>query len=159
MSSALPSFQPAPPPSAGWAAAPPHVPLPPAGTTFAPTPPPRTSGLAVVAVVLAALALVGVVVTALWTGLGEGGDDDYGYGPLTGQLAVRDGGVPGVDLAAAVRSEVEGDGGYVTRMNCPDTPRVAQNVTTVCHGVVDESDWAMVVFFEDTGGSYTVLPV
>ena len=164
MPTTQPSFQPAPPPGAGWAAAPPHLPLPPPGTpAFPPAPPARTSGLAVVAVVLAALALVGTVVSALWFGGSgiEGSDDDgYGaWGPLTGQVAVVGGALPGDDLAAAVRREVEIDGGVVERMSCPDTAAVGQNVTTVCHAVVDDYEWAMVVFFEDAGGHYTILPV
>lgn len=113
--------------------------------------------------VLAALALVGTVVTALWFGgSGVEGSDDGGYdgwGPLTGQVAVVDGALPGDDLARALRRAVEVDGGVVGRMSCPDTATVGQDVTTVCHAVVDEYEWAMVVFFEDDDGRYTVLPL
>ncbi|GAA1835914.1 hypothetical protein GCM10009714_16880 [Microlunatus capsulatus] len=111
--------------------------------------------------VLASLAMVGTVVSALWFGGSgiEGSSEDGYWGPLTGQIAVDDGRVAGVDLAAAVRSHVESDGGQVGRMSCPDTAGVGQNVTTVCHGQVDDAEWAMVVFFEDTGGNFTILPV
>lgn len=158
-----PSYPPPPYPSAsippGWYAQPP-VPGPPAP----PAPPataPRSSALLVTSLVLAAAALAGVLGVVVWLAAGgtPGGAGGGGWAPLTGQVAARGGTLSGEDLATAVRQRIRDDGGSPTRMTCPDTARVAQNVTTVCHGVIDEDDWAVVVFFEDTSGNYTLLPV
>ena len=31
-----------------------------------------------------------------------------------------------------------------------------KGVVSVCHGTVDDEDWAVVVFFEDNDGRYTL---
>jgi hypothetical protein len=49
--------------------------------------------------------------------------------------------------------------GDVSDLRRPDTPSVAQNVTTVCHGMISGSAYAVVVFFEDASGRFTLLPV
>ena len=131
----------------------------PAATALVP-PPVGGRGLLITSIVLASAALAAVLGVVVWlaaTGgpLGDGG----GYAPLTGQVAPRGGAVSGEDLAAVVRQRIRDDGGSPTRMNCPDTPTVAHSTTTVCHGVIDEDDWAVVVFFEDSSGNYTLLPI
>jgi hypothetical protein len=44
-------------------------------------------------------------------------------------------------------------------MNCPDTAKVGQGVVTVCHGVVSSSEYAIVVYFEDKDGHFTLDPI
>jgi hypothetical protein len=137
----------------------PARPAPGPGPAFVPQPAPTRSRLPVVATVLAATALAavfGVIVWLISAGPPLPGGD-FG-GPLTGQVAVRGTTLPGADLASEVRQRIRDDGGDPSEMTCPDTPAVRQGVTTVCHGVIDEDDWAIVVFFEDSSGNYTLLP-
>lgn len=165
-----PQFQPAPPPSPGWAAAPPHLPiLPP--PPHVPTPPPAPGSgwafaLGVIAVVLAAVAAIGVFGVVVWLNAGGSatadGDEDessWAWGPITGQVTVSDAALSGDALATTLRQVIRDDGGTTSDLRCPDTTAVRQNVTTVCHGVVDETDWALVVFFEDADGHFTLLPL
>jgi len=120
-------------------------------------------GLAIAALVLSAVALVGVLAVAVWvlavtSPADEGGG---GTGPLTGQLSASAGGGPvtGDTLASAVSARITQDGGDVSRMDCPKTPKVGQGIVTVCHGVIDLSDYAIVVYFEDQDGRFTLEPL
>lgn len=155
MSMNQPPAEPAPAPPPGWGPAASYYSVD--GRAPAPLPPapsPR-SGLAVTSLVLAAAALLGVLGIIAWLAAAGGSAG----APLTGQVAVRSGTLPGGDLAAAVQQRIRDDGGNPWRISCPDTAAVSQNVTTVCHGRIDGEDWAIIVFFEDTSGSYTLLPV
>jgi hypothetical protein len=88
-------------------------------------------------------------------------DHSGSSGPLTGQLSQAPAGaaLSGADLAAAVSGRIQQDGGDVSRMSCPDTAGVAQGVVTVCHGVISGSDYAIVVYFEDKQGRFTLEPL
>jgi hypothetical protein len=114
------------------------------------------SRLPVVAVVLASVALLLAVAAGIAVLAGGSG----GGSPLTGQLSEVRAGAPvaGPDLESEVTQVIEDDGGYVDRMTCPDVPAVAQGVVSVCHGAIDGSEWAVVVFFEDANGRITLLP-
>ncbi len=119
-------------------------------------------GLAITAVVLSALALLGVLATAVWVLAVTGPtDDNTSTGPLTGQLSASPGGgrVTGDTLARTVGDRITQDGGEVSRMDCPDTPKAGQGVVTVCHGVISSSDWAVIVYFEDEDGHFTLEPL
>src|SRR6476469_9855019 len=97
-----------------------------------PPPAPRTGGgrgLAITAVVLSGLALLGVLAVAAWMLVTTApADDNGGTGPLTGQLAAstHGGRLPGDTLAEAVRDRITQDGGDVSRMDCPETAKVDQ---------------------------------
>jgi hypothetical protein len=168
VSSYQPQFPSAPGPPPGWASPTPMpanptpmgaYPTPGPGAAFVPQPVPTRSGLPVTATVLAATALAGVLGVIVWLiAVGAPLPGDGPGGPLTGQVAVRGTTLSGADLASAVRQRIRDDGGDPSQMTCPDTPAVYQGVTTVCHGVIDEDDWAIVVFFEDSSGNYTLLP-
>jgi hypothetical protein len=143
---------------------------PPGATPWYPSLPPvvepRTGkngrGLAITGVVLASLALLGVLAVAIWVAVAtDPGSQDGGGGPLTGQLPSVTAGkaLAGSILAKAVTDRIDQDGGDVTRMDCPATPRVGQGVVTVCHGVISDSDYAVVVYFEDPEGRFTLEPV
>jgi hypothetical protein len=67
--------------------------------------------------------------------------------------------VTGDTLARAVSARITQDGGEVSRMDCPETPRVGQGIVTVCHGVISLSDYAVVVYFEDEDGHFTLEPL
>ena len=123
--------------------------------------PAASRGLTVVAVVLASLALLGVlllgVVLVGFLGADGGGG---GSGPLRGTIAPATGArLTGQALADEVSARIRDDGGDPAGITCPDTPKVAQDVTTVCHGSDLGADSAFVVFFEDAKGSYTLLEV
>jgi len=139
---------------------------PPQPAPWQPPPPlpgaPGGRGLAITALVLSLIALLGVVGVGVWVlGTVGPGSQDGSAGPLTGQLAASPGGasVTGATLASAVSARITQDGGDVSRMDCPPTPRVAQGVVTVCHGVVSSSDYAIVVYFEDPDGHFTLEPI
>ena len=120
-------------------------------------------GLAITAVVLSGVALLGVLAVAVWVLVATApADGNSGItGPLTGQLATSTGGgrVTGDALAEAVSARITQDGGDVSRMDCPETPKVSQGVVTVCHGVISLSDYAVVVYFEDKSGRFTLEPL
>jgi hypothetical protein len=132
---------------------------------LAPPPMPSTGGgrgLAITAVVLSAIALLGVLAVAAWVLVATApADEDVSTGPLTGQLAASSHGgrVTGDTLAEAVSARITQDGGEVSRMDCPETAKVDQGIVTVCHGVISMSDWAVIVYFEDRDGRFTLEPL
>ena len=122
-------------------------------------------GLTIAAFVMSALALLGVVAIAalgLLASLGPfgPGDGTGGTVPLTGTLPSTTTLAPlsGDDLQRGVSTRITQDGAGAVDMTCPQTRQVAQNVTTVCHGTIDGDEWAVVVFFEDADGAFTLLP-
>ncbi|MET9023468.1 hypothetical protein ABZV93_26195 [Actinopolymorpha sp. NPDC004070] len=42
---------------------------------------------------------------------------------------------------------------------CPDVASVVQGVVAVCHGTISGDQWAVIVYFEDAQGHYTLVPV
>jgi hypothetical protein len=128
----------------------------------------RSSGIgwAIASLIVSSLALVGVIIlgvviaaTAATFDLGDTGGTG-GMVPLTGQLASAPAGaLAGADLADTVQRRITQDGGDVSRMDCPETSHVVQGVVTVCHGSVSGSDYAVIVFFEDAQGRFTLEPV
>ena len=113
--------------------------------------------MAIVSLVLSCIAVLGVfVIGGDATGSGTGSDV-----PLTGQLSTAPSGQPvtGATLAKDVTARINQDGGDVSRMDCPSTSRIGQGVVTVCHGTVSGSDYAVIVFFEDDSGRFTLNPV
>lgn len=128
---------------------------------------PRGDGhrLAVIGVVLGGTALLGVLLLVAFafvvSFLGPGGaGGGAGYGPMRGTLApVAGSAVSGQALADEVTRQVRDDGGYPEGVSCPATARVAQDVTTVCHGTDDGLESSFVVFFEDDTGAYTLLEI
>ena len=156
-----PGYGPSSPPGYGPPAYPAPVSAPP-GYAPAPASPVRTSGLVVAAFVLATTALLGMLGMVVWL-VGSGGDlgggDDGSTSPLRGTVPVAvSGAVSGPALAEEVRRRIREDGGDPTQLSCPDTARVAQGITTVCHGVIDSEDWNLAVFFESAAGAYSLLP-
>jgi hypothetical protein len=115
--------------------------------------------VAITALVLSLVALLLVLVVALVVVFAGAAFMEEGGEPLTGQLSAPPAGpVTGDTLAKAVTDRITQDGGDVSRMDCPRTPKVGQGVVTVCHGVVDSTDWAIVVLFEDEDGRFTLIP-
>ena len=51
------------------------------------------------------------------------------------------------------------DDGDVSNMKCPDTPKVDAGIVAVCHGSIDGGRWAVVVFFENSRGRFTLDPI
>ncbi|WP_460628369.1 hypothetical protein [Intrasporangium mesophilum] len=150
----------------------------PAAAPMAPVPPPAVAGqrtdtyrgLAIAGFALSVLAVIGVLLLGL--GFLDRGSftpsmadsvssqpDDASsmpVGPLTGTVPVAAGkSLPGDDLANAVEQRLD-DGSSDITMDCPKTRKVAQGVVTVCHGQIDDEDWAVVVYFEDELGTFTL---
>jgi hypothetical protein len=145
-----PNYGPPHPPLNSWHPAP--VP---------PLPSPRSGrGLAITSLVIAALSLLDVAVIARLLIAGPLGTSESG-GPLTRKLPqpVAAGTLSGGDLSKAVSARINQDGGDVSRRDCPATPKVTQGVVTVCHGAVSGSDYAVVVYFEDELGHFTLNPI
>ena len=125
-----------------------------------PTPPTGRSVLPIISLVVSILALAGVLVLAVLLGvsgaLGAGGGD----APLTGQLSSSlAGALRGEVLAQDITEVISDDGGDVSDLRCPDTPSVHQGIATICHGTISGSAWAVAVFFEDSEGRFTALPM
>lgn len=141
---------PAPVPAQQWAA-------PPAPPAYASLGARRNrNGLAIAAVVMSALSLVGVLVLGLLfaTGAGAGGSD-----LLEGSVSATSGTVDGKALASSVRRIVTDDGGDVTRLTCPASTTISAGTVVVCRGRVSDADWALLVVFEDAEGSFVVNPI
>ncbi len=80
--------------------------------------------------------------------------------PLSGQLdPAPAGALRGATLADDLSEVIGDDGGEVSDLRCPDTPSVRQGVVTLCHGTISGSAWAIAVFFEDSHGRFTALPM
>lgn len=135
---------------------PPWYPMP-----AAPAPVRAGRGFAIAGFVLSALALVGVLAIAAWLVFTSPAGDSGRTEPLTGQLAKSPGGaaLTGADLSTTITARIDQDGGNVTEMTCPRTAAVRQGVMTVCHGVISDSPWAVVVYFETAAGRFTLEPV
>lgn len=118
-------------------------------------------GFAIAGFVMSALALVGVLAIGAWLALVGPGDSQGSTQPLTGQLSRFSAGsaLVGTDLSAAVTTRIDEDGGDVTEMTCPRTPKVGQGVVTVCHGVISGAPYAVVVYFETPTGRFTLEPM
>lgn len=116
------------------------------------------NGMAVAAVVMSGLALVGVIVLGLLhltQASGLGGP----VGVLHGTVAVAGGQVGGGELASTLRGIVTDDGGDVESLTCPATSAVGAGEVTVCHGDVSGEEWAFIVVFEDASGTFVVNPI
>lgn len=130
------------------------------------TPAPAGRRLAVTGVVLGGLALLGVVLlgvfalTSTFLGSPDDGSGSGGWEPTRGTIGPNAGaGLGGAELAGEIGRQVRDQGGDPEGLLCPATPKVAQDVTTVCHGDVDGDEYAFVVFFEDAAGTYTLLEI
>lgn len=139
----------------GYATSPPG---PPGYPGYAPAPP--RSPLPLISLITSLVALGGVLVLAAWLAV-SGALFGPELGPLTGQLSDLSPGstVRGADLEAELTTIIRADGGEVSEMRCPDTPTVGQGVVTVCHGSISGDPWAVIVFFEDSQGRFTLQPV
>jgi hypothetical protein len=119
----------------------------------------RGLGLAVSSLVLSLLAMLGVLGVAAWmffAGIPLPGET---ASLLTGRLPAvpTNGTLPGARLAAAVSATVQHGGEEVSDLRCPDTPRVAGGVITVCHGSSSGAPWSVAVVFENRDGQFTLL--
>jgi hypothetical protein len=122
-------------------------------------------GLAIAALVISVVALIGVGVVGLasfaFVGMGLPMPDDaemVGGGPLTGKVSAAAAGatLAGVELSHAVTDLLEKDGAWVENVTCPDVPMVDQGVVTVCHGSMFDEESAFVVYFEGSQGQFTL---
>ena len=123
----------------------------PAQTMYQPA---QRNGLAVAAVVMAGLSLLGVL------GLGVAMLVGSEMGPswaLQGEVQPVNGQTAGDALERELRSLMQDDGSSVEKLTCPDSAPVAQGEVAVCHGSVDDWDWTGVVHFEDDAGTFTLL--
>lgn len=146
-----PNYGPTQPAASQWYPAMGSPPAPPEGR--------GGRGLAITALVLSIVALLLVLVVGAVVVFTAAAFTEEGGEVLTGQLSAPPAGpVTGDILAQAVTARIIQDGGDVSRMDCPRTPKVGQGVVTVCHGVVESTDWAIVVLFEDEDGRFTLVP-
>jgi hypothetical protein len=141
-----------------------NVPPAPGAAVQAPPPaiPGRASnayrGLTIAAFVLSVISFLGVLGICAFIALGVAGGE--GMVPLTGEVTVAAGQpLPGEDLAHAIEQRIIDDGAVDVALECPDTPKVDQGVVTVCHGDIDGGEWAVIVYFEDELGTYTLNPI
>lgn len=122
--------------------------------------------LGIISLIASGLALLGVIGLATWVLAGQPGalpagvPSDFGPppAPLTGQLSEVPNGrqVAAADLTAEIRERLEEDGWLVEDMRCPQVTGLAQGTVSVCHSTMDDGEWAVIVFFEDAKGTYTL---
>ncbi|MDF2144847.1 DUF4333 domain-containing protein [Knoellia sp. p5-6-4] len=116
--------------------------------------PAQRNGLAVAAVVMAGLSLLGVLGLVVAMVLGPE------LGPswvLQGEVLPVNSQTSDEALERELTSLMEDDGSAVQEVTCPESAAVAQGEVTVCHGSVDDWDWTGVVHFEDDAGAFTLL--
>lgn len=124
-----------------------------------PLPAKTSSPLPWVALAMSAGALLGVLALLIAL-LASGVLGAAAEAPLTGQLGSSPSGVlRGDSLARDLSAVISDDGGEVSDLRCPDTPAVSQGVVTLCHGTISGGAWAVAVFFEDSAGRFTALPM
>ncbi len=95
--------------------------------------------------------LIPMLFFGLFMAAGSGGAFDEGFidGPQRVTVAA-DGSVSGTALAQALE-EAE----WYEDMTCPDTAKVATDVTTICRGSDGFEDMRVVVIFEGSGGKFS----
>ncbi len=163
-----PHHQPIAPPAAPAA---PAVAYPAAyapGTQLMPTSSSRPGlVLGVISLIASSLALLGVIGLFVWTFTGGAANlppglpsEDFGPppAPLTGQLSEVPNGrqIAAEDLTGEITDRLEEDGWIVEDMRCPQVSGLGQGTVSVCHASLDDGDWAVLVFFEDSKGTYTL---
>lgn len=141
----------------------------PAQPQFTPAPTDRTRTLAIVAVVLAGLSLIGTILIGLgsafwWVGSGMSGEyeDDMGtymgedqwYG--TAPQVVAGQAYTGERLAKEVATTGDSYGYLVEGLTCEDVPQVKSAAESLCTGTVDGDSASLTVRFEDEEGHFTV---
>jgi hypothetical protein len=115
-------------------------------------PAPQRNGLAIAAIVMSGLALVGVFAVVAFIGIGVASGPP---GVLSGTVTPIGKTVVASELERSLTGVIEDDGGTVDQITCPDSSAVGQGLVTVCHGSVDGyDDWTGLVVFEDEKGSY-----
>ena len=128
--------------------------------------------LGVISLIASGLALLGVIGLFIWTAAGPNVGQPFpglpsgmptdGFGPppapLTGQLSSVPSGrlVSSEALTEDITQQLEDDGWTIQQLQCPQVGGLAQGTVAVCHGTMDESDWAVIVIFEDSRGTYTL---
>jgi hypothetical protein len=116
--------------------------------------PRRRDGLAIAAVIMAALALLGVLGLGIATFVGSELAPSW---VLTGDVQPVNGSTTASALQHELTRLLEDDGSFVDDVTCPDSSPVDQGAVTVCHGQVDGWDWTGIVYFEDGGGAFTLV--
>lgn len=156
--------QAAPQPWPGQQGAPSYAPYPPVPYARSPYGAAKSSRpglvIAVISLIVSGLALLAVFGMGVFMFGGPAGP-----GGPAGTMAPLTGKVPSVSpstsllgerLSSEISVRLEDDGWIVDEVKCPTTPKVAQGVVSVCHATMDEGDWAVVVYFEDDQGTYTL---
>jgi hypothetical protein len=130
-------------------------------------PPKQSNALAITALVVASLALLtglGGFVSQIFMGALFGGlaSSAGGYSPSASSMpgtapqVVAGQAYPGALLQDEVARVIRADGGDVKSISCPATRVVVATAVTVCHGVVDGSEWTFRLTFEDLLGHFTL---
>lgn len=110
------------------------------------------NGLAIAAVAMSTLALLGVLAFAALLFLGPGG----GSWALSGEVTPASGAVTAQALEDELGSVLEEDGAVVDELTCPSSSPVGQGEVTVCRGDVDGADWIGIVVFESDSGEFVL---
>jgi hypothetical protein len=116
--------------------------------------PAQRSGLAVAAMVMSGLSLLGVLGIGVAMLVGAAVSPSWA---LQGEVQPVNSRTTGAALESELRSLMEEDGSSVETVTCPESAAVAQGEVAVCHGSVDDWDWTGVVHFEDDAGNFTLL--
>jgi len=132
-----------------------------------------TRTVAIVALVLAGVALVGVAMTTIGPLLAFGlfssvGGESFDEGTMFPSMSTSyggemtpaaDGSVAGPTLAAAVTELVQDDPGadLAGRVSCDPVPHVSGGVSTLCRAT--DPSWFGIVRFTGTDGSFQVISV
>lgn len=110
------------------------------------------NGVAIAAVAMSAVALLGVLAFAALFFLAPGG---AGWA-LSGEVSPGSGTVTAQALEDELTTLLEDDGAVVDELTCPASSPVGQGEVTVCRGDVDGADWIGIVVFETDSGEFVL---
>lgn len=118
--------------------------------------PQQGKGLAITAIVLSTLALLGLVVVAAlgaFMFFAASGYDSY---TLRGSAETSQGQIAHSELEPAIRKAFEDDGGAPSKIECPETSKVGPGLSVMCDTTIDDAGWVAVVVFVNEQGEFAL---
>lgn len=119
-------------------------------------PPQPGRGLAITAIVLSTIALLGLVVMGVlgsFMFFAATGFDSY---TLQGHAETSQGQVAHNELEPAIRKAIEDDGGTPSKVECPETSNVGPGLSVMCDTTIDDYGWVAVVVFTNDQGDFAL---
>lgn len=118
--------------------------------------PQQGKGLAITAIVLSVLALLGVVLVVALGALMYFAGSGYDNYTLYGRAEASQGQVAHNELELAIRKAIEDDGGTPSKVECPETSTAGPGLSVMCDTTIDDAGWVAVVVFANDQGEFAL---